>query len=573
MPDDVNKQTHDGSAPEHGELLNRVIEQLLEQGGIKHDGCLELRSDYEYYLDLGLDAPGEWLEAPLLKRLGASRTYALNLVNRIGWLQIGPLRVRAVSPKLTGSSFRSLVADVSRYVSSLPFSHRGAAAAYDLARRAKQPPARYHTFVHVSHLLETGQLQAAVRRIATDPHVVFVPKRFDTRVERARRVDHTTVRLLCTSPRHFEPLAPGAGPAVSTLARRLRATPLADHFPGQVSSRRMISRLDNPENRFVRHALEWMLWQVASLQNDPYFPEDIRTEAEVVTDELERLLGFDLFRHVSRPRHIHMASQVLQRRAGYRKLLKFYSDLMLPPTPAWPEHVRAMLELKNAALLYEYWVFVTMCRLVEEITGWHPTTADSLDPANSTDAHEPQRRPENEAITDHVSRTPAEHVLPGGIRVQFPGGVYIMYNAVLPGYSGPFRPDITLETPAGTWVFDAKFRVQWMVDATTGAAVPDNASGNDDDTELTMDGAVTDRIAKSDDIHKMHTYRDALKNCRGAYVVYPGDSLRLYAAGKSRQDDGGVPLDGVGAVPAVPGSEPTSLRLILEALLLDHPGS
>lgn len=121
-----------------------------------------------------------------------------------------------------------------------------------------------------------------------------------------------------------------------------------------------------------------------------------------------------------------------------------------------------------------------------------------MDPANSTDAHEPRRRLENEATTDHVSRTLAEHILPGGIRVQFPGGANIMYNAVLPGCSGPFRPDITLETPAGTWLFDAKFRVQWMVDATTGAAVPDSASGNDDDSEVTMDGAVTDRIAKSD---------------------------------------------------------------------------
>src|SRR5690606_10492113 len=181
--------------------------------------------------------------------------------------------------------------------------------------------------------------------------------------------------------------------------------------------RRMISRLDNPENRCVRPAPRWMPWQARALQNDPYFPEGFRTAADVATDALARLLDFHLLRHVSRPPPGHMASQVLQRRAGYRKLLKFYSDLMLPPTPAWPEHLRAMLELKNAALLYEYWVFVTMCRLVEEITGWHPTTADSLDPANSTDAHEPQRRPENEAITDHVSRTPAEHVLPGGIRV------------------------------------------------------------------------------------------------------------------------------------------------------------
>lgn len=54
------------------------------------------------------------------------------------------------------------------------------------------------------------------------------------------------------------------------------------------------------------------------------------------------------------------------------------------------------------------------------------------------------------------------------------------------------------------WVFDAKFRLQ------AGAGQGES-----------------DPWARSDDIHKMHAYRDALPDCRGAYVVYPGDGNRM----------------------------------------------
>ena len=47
---------------------------------------------------------------------------------------------------------------------------------------------------------------------------------------------------------------------------------------------------------------------------------------------------------------------------------------------------------------------------------------------------------------------------------------------------------------------------------------------------------------KKEDIYKMHTYRDAIRGCRGAYMLYPGNETRIFPV------DGDEGIDGVGAV-------------------------
>ncbi len=83
--------------------------------------------------------------------------------------------------------------------------------------------------------------------------------------------------------------------------------------------------------------------------------------------------------------------------------------------------------------------------------------------------------------------------------------------------------------------------------------------------------------ARVDDIHKMHTYRDALApGLRGAYVVYPGDGVLMYLAPRSsacndrpgfRDGEPRAAVDGVGAVPTRPGSGMTGLFGLLDKIL------
>ncbi len=133
----------------------------------------------------------------------------------------------------------------------------------------------------------------------------------------------------------------------------------------------MVPMVDNPENQFVRHTLESILRAVGgSVMAAAQSTSDIRAEACWIQREVERLLAYDLFQEVSRPRWLNLSSQVLQRRAGYREMLMFHSQMALPPTPAWSHDLKRILELKDVATLYEYWVFVQIGRGgVEKIMG------------------------------------------------------------------------------------------------------------------------------------------------------------------------------------------------------------
>lgn len=528
-------------------VSTHLAEQMIRQGARSDGNLLVVPSDQVYFLDVNVDPVPPWVtSSPLLKRLGSTHLFALNLINCVGHLRLGPLELEAVSTKLSQIAFRRLVTEVSNYIVSLPFSHRGAGSGYEFAHRDDMPTA-YHALVYVSDLLRSKRLQTAVAQITANPHVLFVRERRYVRVEQARRVDAATVRLLCAVPRHLEPVAPGAWVACGSLGTRLEETPVAGHFPGQVSSSRMVGLVDNPENQFVRHALESMLRAAGSLLMHERCPRNIADEAQQAVNALERLLAHDLFRLVSRPHQLSLSSQVLQRRAGYREMLAFYSQLMLPPTPTWPQDLGQMLELKDAATLFEYWVFVTICSIIEEILGVAPVEATVVRPPCG-------------------QQGPLEVTLSSGIEARFPEGVVVRYQDLRRGYSGDFRPDVTLTTPAGMWVFDAKFRLG------KGRDLDDVFHSDEDDRP--------DASAKAEDIDKMHAYRDALPTCRGAYVIYPGDAKDLFAAPLSGVS-GALPVrdadpmseavDGVGALPARPTGDLSHLSDILRVLLTEAP--
>lgn len=108
-------------------------------------------------------------------------------------------------------------------------------------------------------------------------------------------------------------------------------------------------------------------------------------------------------------------------------------------------------------------------------------------------------------------------------------------------YSGVFNPDISISIELDEHVhwlhFDAKYRLDLSKPK----------------PELKDDTAVASSF-KHQDIHKMHTYRDALLGTRGSYVLYPGrekiNKLYVRNPNKAYRDDSLMPS--VGAFPLKP---------------------
>lgn len=126
----------------------------------------------------------------------------------------------------------------------------------------------------------------------------------------------------------------------------------------------------------------------------------------------------------SRLKQIPFSSQVLQEKTGYKEIFTVYNRLNQLPAASDNQNWTQIIELKDAAKLYEYWTFIKLCQAVEKVIG-KPVT--SIRP----------------------KANPLQAELPYGLQVIFPGGVKVYYNKTY--RPGPHlkRKIFTKCTPAG----------------------------------------------------------------------------------------------------------------------------
>jgi predicted component of viral defense system (DUF524 family) len=238
------------------------------------------------------------------------------------------------------------------------------------------------------------------------------------------------------------------------------------------------------------------------------------------------------------------AASALQRRRGYRKVFRVFAKLALATHVALPSTVvRDLLELKDAAQLYEMWCYFA---LVRELTGLlgQPTVAEG---------------PTASAIEVSVRWE---------LKVEWAGKARLFYNPRFApsaserrSYSVPLRPDIALEVldgaQAGWHLFDAKFRLEQIEEV---------MPLRDDDLEAQR-GEERRGTFKRADLYKMHTYRDAIAGTRSVWILYPGSECRFFSIEGLRRDSLVGNPDGVGAIPLPPACDPVEARQILRALV------
>jgi predicted component of viral defense system (DUF524 family) len=117
--------------------------------------------------------------------------------------------------------------------------------------------------------------------------------------------------------------------------------------------------------------------------------------------------------------------------------------------------------------------------------------------------------------------------LEGETEADLGNGYKLVYNKTREGYTFNFRPDFSLMKDGKLEVvFDAKFRFDLKIKEDSEREILEIEDLEEAEEEA-ISGGNFERIAKFEDIYKMHTYRDALQ-CRAAFVVYPGDKCMSY---------------------------------------------
>jgi predicted component of viral defense system (DUF524 family) len=352
----------------------------------------------------------------------------------------------------------------------------------------------------------------------------------------ADRVDADTLLGLV---RGISPLRPI--PADSPFAGSPVAIALGGKAPESVRAGRMIETTNTPENQFIVTVLEVADRIVGRFEQEVRREYPLRAERHLQeTGEFKTLLG--RWRHhpalveVPPARRLATNSTVLRGRAGYRQVTRFFVDLQARTRLLDAKDAKQLLEIRDAALIYEYWCYFQVVDAVAALLNRQPApTAFRYGSFGS--------------------------MLPRAYVADF-GRVRVWFNRDFrkpSSYSVPLRPDITLELDDGTLhLFDAKLKREPIPASTTS-----DAAIEEEEQRATY---------RRGDLYKMHTYRDAL-GARSVWALFPGRNVGRVQFRPQSTAENDTPA-GVGALPLLPGREDdrAELQAVVGAMLGQSPG-
>jgi len=392
-------------------------------------------------------------------------------------------------------------------------------------------------------LLGGDEFQSALRRIVEMPNTRWHEELRTVDIRRSGRLGRYEVRQLASGSRRMA--VPDTHPIHALMATITEKLNVRDKH----------DTVDTPENRFVKHALSQFLQTLEEIlgkfkaKGEKKYP-GLKDEINELVDVLEETLSHSVFREVSVPQTLSLNSPVLQRKDGYRQVLRAWTLFEIAAQLSWQggDDVYAGGK-RDAAALYEYWVFFRLLELVAEIFEFEKPAVQFL----INDKDFTLKLKAGRQLIFNAEYSGATRPL----KIQFG------YNRTFGGdkdypaggsWSRQLRPDYTLSLwPVGftdeeaerqeliTHVhLDAKYKVD-KYEQFFGADNSSEEELNDEKQEQRSGNY------KRGDLLKMHAYRDAIRRTAGAYVIYPGTDEKGFRGFHEL-------LPGLGAFPLRPGT-------------------
>ncbi len=372
---------------------------------------------------------------------------------------------------------------------------------------SQAPETIYQRFAFLQSLLKSPSFLEAMDQVRYRPHSEFQTVRHEVDPARSMRPSSQLARQLAASGDR-QPIGRPIG-RMTSLPRRVWTT-------------QHVESLDTEPNRFIRFALLGWKELVSSVRaameqklEDSKPSKAARrgaAEAARLERQLERLLQIPAIAEAGELTRLPTSNTVLHSRAGYRDVYRSYllSDVASSITWAGGDDVYRAGQ-RDAATLYEYWVFIELFRIVRSMSGFDFDMKSLV--TKDGDGWSLSLRRDGKTVLHGrgiVRGRPIELELWFNRSFGASKGKESSWTVSMrPDCSLRISPEGALPEVGSTWIhFDAKYRI-------------DNVEQIFSETS---DGRPA--TAKSEDLRKMHAYRDAIRRTSGAYVVFPGVQSR-----------------------------------------------
>lgn len=315
-------------------------------------------------------------------------------------------------------------------------------------------------------------------------------------------------------------------------------------LPGIVGVTKKRDSLDTIANRFLKFALEKFHKICKNLtETIPLVKNTAQCfdEAKIMQNMLESILQNHFFDDIGRLEILPQNNQVLQKRRGYSEIFSAFLMVDLALQLDWKGKDSIYDgESKNVALLYEYWIFFELNKIVRMIEGCNVINTKK-EPFISIDDN-------RLSILLKQGEKSCQSFVIENLHTR----INLYYNRTFSptdfkctkyegSYSRHFRPDYTiaifpnkyyassdngerkaLEAGDISYIhFDAKYRISDIT------SIFSNQKTSIDEIVQELEEEKVEEVTntyKNADLLKMHTYNDAIRRTIGSYVLYPGES-------------------------------------------------
>jgi len=320
-----------------------------------------------------------------------------------------------------------------------------------------------------------------------------------------------------------------------------------DSVPSSIKYVKKKHTIDTPENRFIKFAFQsfvTFLDSIGKKLGQIGEPKESRLFSSVnaLAQTMQSYLQRPFFREVSLPHMLPLGSPTLQKKGGYREVLRAWLLFNAAAKLSWAggDDVYSAGK-RDVAVLYEYWCFFRLLDIVENVFVLDVPTVESLIAPTRDGFGVTLKSGKSLSVTGVYNGFGRKLQVKLCFNRTFSraGGENVC-NYPLPGsWTERMRPDYTISMwPAElsesqaeraevmTHVhFDAKYKVD-NVEQLFGKT--DSAFSKSDLEKQSQQEAKEQLLGsyKRADLLKMHAYRDAIRRTAGAYVIYPGTEKR-----------------------------------------------
>jgi len=377
----------------------------------------------------------------------------------------------------------------------------------------------YQRFAFVQSIVDSDDFRNAVHRVISMPVTAWSHRVEEVDIRRSRRIGSKHIRQIASRSGRIKL------PQNHALSAKLNSV------PSRLSTEIKIDTVDTPENRFVKYVLKEFARFCGSIclhieaeysdsKKRPY----IYQEAKALEIRFSEYLNHNVFCEVQAATSLPLNSPVLQRKEGYREILRVWLMYDLAAKLLWNgfDNDAYQIGKRDVATLYEYWLFFKLLRLIENIFDVDAKETKVLIKETNDGLGLQLQAGKHTAIKGEYHYKGRELCIQFNYNRTFGASDYPKAGS----WTQQMRPDYTLSLWPKAFTekeaeeqeiivhvhFDAKYKVEGLEYLSS-----ESSEDLNDEKEMQKKGNY-----KRADLLKMHAYKDAIRRTVGAYILYPG---------------------------------------------------